>query len=112
VSAIDEVKSNMASVGYDEGHIHYIEGDVAETIPEYAPDNIALLRLDTDWYKSTKHELTHLYPRLTPGGILILDDYGHWGGARQAVDEYVAEQHLTLLLQRIDVTARITQKPR
>ena len=112
VSALEEVKANMASVGYDEAYIHYIDGDVVETIPERAPDKIALLRLDTDWYKSTKHELTHLYPRVSPGGIVILDDYGHWGGARQAVDEYIAERQLTLLLQRIDVTGRLAQKPR
>ena len=75
------------------------------------PDRIALLRLDTDWYASTKHELEHLYPRLEPGGVLIIDDYGHWPGARQAVDEYLAEHGISLLLGRIDNSGRIAVKP-
>jgi O-methyltransferase len=65
-----------------------VKGRVEETLPERAPERISLLRLDTDWYESTRHELEHLYPRLSPGGILILDDYGCWQGAREATDEY------------------------
>ena len=80
-------------------------------MPAEAPEEIALLRLDTDWYSSTKHELEHLYPRLAPGGVLILDDYGHWQGARRAVDEYFADNRITLLLNRVDGTARIAVKP-
>ena len=87
------------------------EGPVEETLPAEAPDEIALLRLDTDWYASTKHELVHLYPRLARGGVLIVDDYAYWQGARQAVDEYMAEHGLRLLLNRIDYTARIAVKP-
>jgi len=83
---------------------------VENTIPSKAPDNIALLRLDTDWYESTRHELIHLYPRLSTGGILIIDDYGHWEGARKAVDEYIKEKQLKLLLQRIDYTGRLAIK--
>jgi hypothetical protein len=88
----------------------FIKGKVEETIPEQAPAQIALLRLDTDWYESTYHELVHLYPRLSPGGILIIDDYGHWAGARKAVDEYFAEHRLNLFLHRIDYTGRICIK--
>jgi O-methyltransferase len=80
-------------------------------VPRSAPEVIALLRLDTDWYASTKHELLHLYPRLTQSGVLIIDDYGHWQGARKAVDEYVEENRLPLLLNRIDETGRIAVKP-
>jgi hypothetical protein len=68
------------------------------------------LRLDTDWYASTKHELEHLYPRLRHGGILIIDDYGHWKGARQAVDEFIAEYELRLFLTPIDYTGRLAVK--
>ncbi|RYZ46871.1 MAG: macrocin O-methyltransferase, partial [Chitinophagaceae bacterium] len=71
---------------------------------------IALLRLDTDWYESTKHELIHLYPLLTANGILIIDDYGYWQGCRKAVDEYIKENKLTLLLNRIDETGRLVVK--
>jgi hypothetical protein len=73
------------------------------------PERIALLRLDTDWYESTRHELEHLYPLLAPGGILILDDYGHFRGARQAVDEYFADE--PVFLSRIDYTGRLVVKP-
>lgn len=71
-------------------HLRIIPGDVLETLEaaENLPDRIAVLRLDTDWYASTKRELEILYPRLVPGGVLIIDDYGHFEGARQAVDEY------------------------
>jgi len=71
------------------------------------PGKIALLRLDTDWYESTAHELKHLYPLLVPGGVIIIDDYGHWEGARKAVDEYITAEKLPLLLNRIDYTGRI-----
>jgi len=98
------------SIGYPEQQIHFVEGLVEETLPAEAPEEIALLRLDTDWYSSTKHELEQLYPRLAPGGVLILDDYGHWQGARRAVDEYFAENQITLLLNRVDSTARIGVK--
>jgi len=87
--------------------MHFIKGRVEETIPNAAPEQIALLRLDTDWYESTRHELIHLFPRLTHGGVLIIDDYGYWQGARKAVDEYIEENKLSILLARIDSTARM-----
>lgn len=108
---LNEVEDNMLSTGYPMSKVHLIRGKVEETIPETAPKAIALLRLDTDWYESTKHELTHLFPLLEPGGVLILDDYGHWQGARKAVDEYVAHHELPLLLCRIDASGRIAIKP-
>ena len=76
-------------------------------MPGYLPSGIALLRLDTDWYESTKHELEHLYPLLVSGGVIIIDDYGHWKGAKKAVDEYIKDNNLPLLLNRIDYTGRI-----
>ena len=81
-----------------------------ETIPARAPDDLALLRLDTDWYESTRHELEHLYPRLCDGGVLLLDDYGHWEGARRAVDEYFEAAGRAPLLARIDYTGRVAVK--
>lgn len=111
IAAIDDVREAVLSVGYPEERIHFVQGPVEETLPANAPAAIALLRLDTDWYSSTKHELVHLFPRLTSGGVLILDDYGYWQGARRAVDEYLAENGLRLLLNRIDNTARIALKP-
>jgi O-methyltransferase len=111
VASLDQVREAVLSVGYPEERIHFVQGPVEETLPEHAPAQIALLRLDTDWYSSTKHGLMHLYPHLTRGGVLIVDDYAYWQGARQAVDEYIQENGLPLLLNRIDYTARIAVRP-
>jgi O-methyltransferase len=111
-ASIDEVRNALHGVGYPRERLHFVQGPVEETLPGSAPETIALLRLDTDWYSSTKHELEHLYPRLVPGGVLIIDDYAHWEGSRRAVDEYLAEHGLPLLLNRIDNNARIAVKLR
>ncbi len=111
IAHLDVVKAAMATTGYDPARIHYLKGKVEETIPGAAPDRIALLRLDTDWYESTRHELMHLYPRLVPGGVLIIDDFGHWQGARRAVDEYFGGMCPAPLLNVIDYTGRIGIKP-
>jgi O-methyltransferase len=111
VAPIDQVREAVLGVGYPEDRIHFVQGRVEDTVPANAPAEIALLRLDTDWYSSTKHELVHLYPRLARGGVLIVDDYAYWQGARQAVDEYIEESELSLLLNRIDYTARMAVKP-
>ncbi|TWU08227.1 TylF/MycF/NovP-related O-methyltransferase [Stieleria varia] len=107
VSGLDEVRSHMQTTTYPQHRIHYHVGKVEETIPEGAPEKIALLRLDTDWYESTRHEMEHLFPRLADGGVLIVDDYGHWEGARRAVDEYFAEHGIGMMLHRLDYTGRI-----
>lgn len=107
---IEEVRRNLESTGYPAEHLHFIKGMVEETIPASAPNEISVLRLDTDWYISTKHEMGHLFPRLANNGVLIIDDYGYWGGARAAVDEYFAENDVKPLLNRIDSTGRICIK--
>jgi O-methyltransferase len=107
----DEVEAALRPVGYPWEKLHFVAGKVEDTIPDAAPERIALLRLDTDWYESTLHELEHLYPRLARGGVLIIDDYGHWQGARRAVDEYFEREGIQILLNRVDYTARITVKP-
>lgn len=107
VAGLDDVKANLASTGYPAERIHYVQGKVEDTIPATLPKQIALLRLDTDWYESTRHELQHLYPLLAKHGPLIIDDYGHWQGARQAVDEYFANAAEPVFLHRVDYTARL-----
>lgn len=95
-----------SSTGYPGRLIHYVRGPVEQTLPDQAPDGpIALLRLDTDWYESTLHELEHLVPRMVPGAVLIIDDYWHWAGCRQAVDEYIERTGLQILLTKVDITA-------
>jgi len=105
------VEDNLRRTGYPMERLRLVEGNVLTTIPEEAPERIALLRLDTDWYRSTSHELHHLYPRLTRGGVLLVDDYGYWRGARKATDEYLATLPTPPLLNRIDFTGRIGVKP-
>lgn len=109
-ASLEEVQRNLYSTGYDKDRLKFIEGKVENVIPDFAPDSISLLRLDTDWYESTHHELIHLYPRLSVGGILIIDDYGHWQGSKKAVDEYFIENNINILLNRIDYAGRIAVK--
>ena len=110
IADLDDVRLGMTETGYPIGRIHFHQGKVEDTLPEHAPDQIALLRLDTDWYESTKHELEHLYPRLSPGGVLIIDDFGSWDGARKATLEWLQESREPLLLIPIGA-ARIAVKP-
>ena len=111
IAPFEEVCRNMYSTGYNPARINLVRGKVEDTLPRAAPREIALLRLDTDWYQSTLHELVHLYPRLIKGGILIIDDYGHFVGSRKAVDEYFQENGIPIFLNRIDYTGRLAVKP-
>jgi O-methyltransferase len=110
IADLEDVKAGMAQVGYPPERIHYHPGLVEETIPAGAPERIALLRLDTDWYASTKHELEHLYDRVPSGGVVIIDDYDYWDGSRRAVDEFVAQTGARLLLVPM-ASGRIAVKP-
>jgi predicted O-methyltransferase YrrM len=102
-SPLDQVRANLATTGLAPHRFTFVQGKVEDTIPAtLPPGQISILRLDTDWYESTRHELLHLFPRLTPGGVLIVDDYGFWRGAREACDEYFQEHHTQILLSRID----------
>lgn len=89
-STLEEVEKNIEKNCSNLNNIKLIEGMVEKTlnISENIPKQISILRLDTDWYESTKLELEILYPRLVKGGILIIDDYGHFKGSKKAVDEY------------------------
>lgn len=109
---LEEVTDNLLSTGYPRDHMHFVKGRVEQTIPGSIPPSISLLRLDTDWYESTWHELTHLFPRLEVGGVLIIDDYGHWQGCRKAVEEYFSLERIPILMNRIDYTGRVAVKIR
>ncbi len=108
-STIEEVRANVASTGFHPDRFVFSKGKVEDTIPSSLPDTISLLRLDTDWYESTRHELLHLYPLLSAGGILIIDDFGHWEGAKKAVLEYFSGQDP--FIHRVDYTGRLMIKP-
>jgi O-methyltransferase len=106
----EDVHAAMDETGYPTERIHYHRGLVEETVPGEAPERISILRLDTDWYESTRHELEHLYDRLSPGGVLIIDDYGGWAGSRKATDEFLDKTRAPLLLLPIS-GGRIAVKP-
>ncbi|MEY2467880.1 MAG: O-methyltransferase [Actinomycetota bacterium] len=109
---IDEVRAGMLSTGYPAERIHLVQGMVEDTIPSQAPDAVALCRLDTDYYESTKHEMDHLYPRISTGGALLIDDYGEFLGARKAVDQFFDGQPQPRpFFHRIDHAARLVLKP-
>ncbi len=108
---IDEVRRNLEATGYPSDRLKFVQGLVENTLPRQAPERLALLRLDTDYYSSTAHELAQLYPRINPGGILIVDDYGQFIGAKEAVDEYFAGPAKHVLLNRIDFTGRLVVVP-
>ncbi|NBW13001.1 MAG: hypothetical protein EBR82_33770 [Caulobacteraceae bacterium] len=103
-ASLEEVQTNLSNSKFDTSNIYYIKGDVSETLQDYKniPTKISLLRLDTDWYDSTKNELIYLYPKLVLNGVLIIDDYGHWNGCKKAVDEYFSDTNI--FLQQIDYT--------
>jgi hypothetical protein len=109
-ASLEDVKAGFETVPYPADKIHYIQGKVEDTVPEHLPETISLLRLDTDWYESTKHELEHMYPRLVSGGVLIIDDYGYWQGSRQATEEFLEVSGERLMLVRAG-TGRIAIKP-
>ena len=109
-STLEEVKSNIES--FDKNYLksfNFIKGKVEETlrVSNNLPNKISLLRLDTDFYSSTKAELEVLYPRLVSGGVLIVDDYGHWKGSKKAVDEYFDLDKNFLWFHRIDYASRL-----
>lgn len=106
-SPLEEVKITMQATHYPMERIEFVQGRVEDTLPQRSPQQVALLRLDTDWYESTKCELEFLFPRMNPGSVLIVDDYGHWQGCRKAVDEYFDQHGVSMLLNRIDYTGRI-----
>ncbi len=110
LSTLEEVRMNVSATNFPPDQIHFIEGKVEDTIPDRMPEKISLLRLDTDWYESTRHELEYLFPLVSRNGVVIIDDYGHWHGARRAVDEYISEHEISILLNRIDYTGRICVK--
>ena len=109
VATLDDVREGMAETRYPAERMHFHVGMVEDTVPAEAPDHIAILRLDTDWYQSTRHELEHLYDRVPSGGVVIFDDYDYWQGARQAIDEFLGRRRAQLLLAPMG-TGRIAVK--
>jgi hypothetical protein len=114
-ASLDEVKDNFKKAGVSLVSAHFIQGKVEDTlcdrnhISRFADRKIAVLRLDTDWFESTKIELERLWPLVSPGGIMIVDDYGYWSGAKKAVDDYFSGN--PPFLSPVDRFARLVVKP-
>jgi len=108
---LDDVTQGMQETDYPANRIEYVAGRVEETIPSQVPQTISILRVDTDWYSSTLHILNHLYERVSPGGVLIFDDYDSWEGARTAVDEFRANLNQNFLLIRLDKGRVMVKNP-
>lgn len=108
-AGIEEVRATFERHGFGP-EVELVLGDVADTLRTEIPEGpIAVLRLDTDWYDSTRLEMELLYPKLSYGGVLIVDDYGHWRGSRRAVDEYFTI-HRRPLLNRVNNQVRLAIK--
>jgi len=110
IYGLDFVRRLIYDSGYPRQRIHFVKGPVEATIPDTVPGAAAFVRLDTDWYESTMHELVHLYPLMPQGAVLIIDDYGHWAGARRAVEEYFSTAAEPMLLTRTDYSGRMGVK--
>jgi hypothetical protein len=106
-ASLDDVKTNFKNFDLLSDNLEFIQGDVHQTLDKIIPDKISVLRLDTDWYESTKKEMNVLYPRVVQNGIFMTDDYGHWAGSKKAVDEYFRENNNRPFLQYIDYAARL-----
>ena len=110
VCSLEDVKNNIQSNVKNIDNIRFIKGPVEKTldIQDNLPEKISLLRLDTDWYSSTRKELEILYKKVSPGGIIIIDDYGHWGGSKKAVDEFFLDKYVWM--HYIDYACRLIIK--
>ena len=94
---VEAVQATLARTHYPSHAVHLVKGQVEQTLPrllgaadQEKPRTLSLLRLDTDWFASTETELQLLWPLLSPGGWLYVDDYFDWKGARKAVDDWLS----------------------
>ena len=111
--SLKEVKNNISKYSnHDLSKITFIKGKVEETLidEKNIPKKISLLRLDTDFHDSIKKSLEILYPKLNNGGVLIIDDYGHFKGAQIAVDNFFQNKK-NIWMHRVDYTCRLIIKP-
>lgn len=107
----EQVEANFKRFGLLDENVKFLKGWFCDTLPTAPVDQLAILRLDGDLYESTMDALTNLYPKLSPGGYLIIDDYASWAGCRKAIDEYRAEHGITAELQQIDNHAYFWRAP-
>lgn len=107
---LEEVRANLARYDLFDGGVEFLKGWFRDTLPTVSDKRWALVRLDGDLYESTMDGLVNLYPQLSPGGFLIVDDYG-WENCRQAVDDYRSEHGITEPIERVDWVGAWWRKP-
>ena len=112
-AGIDQVRTNMAATGYPAARLRIAKADARHDLPKLHTSMIAMLRLDTDFYDSTLAELEQLYPRVSQSAPVIIDDYGHWQGCRDAVETYFEQdpKHARPMMWAVDYTGRVFLKP-
>ena len=114
-ASLDEVKANFEKARLGKSNVVFVEGPVEQTLKtkallnELEAQRISVLRLDTDWYESTKLEMDLLWPLVSRSGIFVADDYGYWTGAKKAVDESFGP--CRPFFSFIDYWARVAVKP-
>lgn len=109
---IEQVKDNFKKYGLLNKNIFFIEGDITKTLlkSENTPGIISILRLDTNWHKSTKIILEKLYPKLKIGGVLLSNDYAFWSGSKKAIDDYFKKNSNRPYFQYVDHSGRTAIK--
>jgi O-methyltransferase len=108
--SLEQVKANFAKYGVLDDQVRFLKGWFKDTLPGAPIERLAILRLDGDMYSSTTDALLALYDKLSPGGYLIVDDYGSTAPCRQAVDDFRAKHQLTEPIQKIDWTGVFWEK--
>ena len=109
IASADELKEHLVKLGLDE-NVEVIKGDVRQVLKEREFNQISFLRLDTDFYDSTKAELEILFPKVSNMGFVLIDDYDAWSGSKKATDEYLNANDFNFMLTKIDYGARLIQK--
>lgn len=104
-ATLEVVKANFARYGLLDDRVQFLKGFFADTLPMAPIGKLAVLRIDADLYSSTKDALTHLYPKLSIGGFILLDDYQNLADCRRAVDEYRSDNRITETIVPIDKNA-------
>jgi len=110
VGSIEKVNTVLKRVGANMNQVHIVKGWFKDTFISVDIPKIALMNIDADWYESVKLCLEKFYDFVVPGGIVSIDDYGHWPGCKQAVDEFFTSRGLSYELHPVDYTARWFQK--
>ncbi len=107
-----EVKENFRRYGLLDKRVRFLKGWWADTLPTAPIKSLAVLRLDGDFYESTRTALETLYPKLSPGGFLIIDDYSPMFGALRAVDEFREQHGIRARLTKVDEQVHYWRKPK